>query len=86
MKRVTLTPDPYAPLWRLTWLTTPPLYLCGYLRREDAEAKARLRDGRLCNDYNTKPPTDTAEGLRMPWGTAMIALSERMGCVAGWGT
>ena len=41
MKRVTLTPDPYAPLWCLTWLTTPPLYLCGYLRREDAEAKAR---------------------------------------------
>ena len=41
MKRVTLTPDPYAPLWRLAWLTTPPLYLCGYLRREDAEAKVR---------------------------------------------
>ena len=42
MMRVTLTPDPYAPLWCLTWFTTPPLYLCGYLRREDAEAKARV--------------------------------------------
>ena len=41
LMRVTLTPDCYAPLWRLAWLTTPPLYLCGYLRREDAEAKAR---------------------------------------------
>ena len=39
-RSIFLTPDPYAPLWRLTWLTTPPLYLCGYLRREDAEAKA----------------------------------------------
>ena len=41
MKRVSLTPDPSAPLWCLAWLTTPPLYLCGYLHREDAEAKAR---------------------------------------------
>ena len=41
MKRVTVTPDCYAPLWCLTWLTTPQLYLCGYLRREDAKAKAR---------------------------------------------
>lgn len=41
MIRVSLTRDPYAPLWCLTWLATSALYLCGFLRREDAEAKAR---------------------------------------------
>lgn len=53
MKRVSLTRAPYAPLWCLWWLNPPfalawdrpgvesSTYLCGYLRREDAEAKAR---------------------------------------------
>lgn len=40
--------DPYAPLWCLTWLATPALYLCGFLRREDAEAKARAEGWEVC--------------------------------------
>ena len=47
MKRVTLTPDPYAPLWCLTWLTGRGVYLCGYLRREDAEAKTRAEGWKI---------------------------------------
>ncbi|GEM_PF-6517246 len=55
-RRVRLTRDDAAPLWALWWLNPPfPLvgdregipsstYLCGFLRREDALAKA-AREG-----------------------------------------